>query len=90
MKQCDIDFTTHYCELLDLFNRQDNVFIARAEGVSHKYVQAGFFERSRQGVYILPEFITYYIQKSLQFSTTAIFGSFISKHYYFLTEIFPA
>ena len=24
-------FTTHYCELLDLFNRQDNIFIARAD-----------------------------------------------------------
>ena len=23
-------FTTHYCELLDLFNRQDNIFISRA------------------------------------------------------------
>ncbi|MDO5423374.1 MAG: AAA family ATPase [Eubacteriales bacterium] len=23
-------FTTHYCELLDLFNRQDNIFIAKA------------------------------------------------------------
>ena len=24
-------FTTHYCELLDLFNRQDNIWIAKAE-----------------------------------------------------------
>lgn len=24
-------FTTHYCELLDLFNRQDNIIIARAD-----------------------------------------------------------
>jgi len=24
-------FTTHYCELLDLFNRQDNIWIARAD-----------------------------------------------------------
>lgn len=24
-------FTTHYCELLDLFNRQDNIYIARAD-----------------------------------------------------------
>ena len=23
-------FTTHYCELLDLFNRQDNIWIAKA------------------------------------------------------------
>lgn len=25
-------FTTHYCEILDLFNRQDNIWIARTEG----------------------------------------------------------
>lgn len=25
-------FTTHYCELLDLFNRQDNIWIARSDG----------------------------------------------------------
>lgn len=24
-------FTTHYCELLDLFNRQDNIWVCRAE-----------------------------------------------------------
>ena len=24
-------FTTHYCELLDLFNRQDNIYIAKAD-----------------------------------------------------------
>ena len=24
-------FTTHYCELLDLFNRQDNIWIAKAD-----------------------------------------------------------
>ena len=24
-------FTTHYCELLDLFNRRDNIYIARAD-----------------------------------------------------------
>ncbi len=24
-------FTTHYCELLDLFNRQDNIWIAKAQ-----------------------------------------------------------
>ncbi len=24
-------FTTHYCEILDLFNRQDNIYIARAD-----------------------------------------------------------
>lgn len=32
-------FTTHYCELLDLFNRQDNIYIAKSDNkVSHKYV----------------------------------------------------
>ncbi len=25
-------FTTHYCELLDLFNRQDNIYIAKSDG----------------------------------------------------------
>ena len=25
-------FTTHYCEILDLFNRRDNIWIARANG----------------------------------------------------------
>ena len=25
-------FTTHYCELLDLFNRQDNIYIAKSNG----------------------------------------------------------
>ncbi len=25
-------FTTHYCEVLDLFNRRDNIWIARSEG----------------------------------------------------------
>lgn len=28
-------FTTNYCELLDLFNRQDNIFIARADKNVH-------------------------------------------------------
>lgn len=28
-------FTTHYCELLDLFNRQDNIFIAKADEKVH-------------------------------------------------------
>lgn len=28
-------FTTHYCELLDLFNRQDNIYIARADEKVH-------------------------------------------------------
>lgn len=30
-KNATLIFTTHYCELLDLFNRQDNIFIAKAE-----------------------------------------------------------
>ena len=25
-------FTTHYCEVLDLFNRQDNIWISKANG----------------------------------------------------------
>ena len=25
-------FTTHYCEVLDLFNRQDNIWVAKADG----------------------------------------------------------
>ncbi len=28
-------FTTHYCELLDLFNRQDNIWITRSVGKVH-------------------------------------------------------
>ena len=30
-------FSTHYCEILDLFNRQDNVFITKAEDKVHIY-----------------------------------------------------
>lgn len=30
-KNATLIFTTHYCELLDLFNRQDNIMIARAD-----------------------------------------------------------
>ncbi|SKB89382.1 ATPase/GTPase, AAA15 family [Lachnospiraceae bacterium] len=30
-KNSTLIFTTHYCEILDLFNRQDNIYIARAE-----------------------------------------------------------
>lgn len=30
-KNATLIFTTHYCELLDLFNRQDNIIIARSE-----------------------------------------------------------
>ena len=31
-KNATLIFTTHYCELLDLFNRQDNIYIARSDG----------------------------------------------------------
>lgn len=30
-------FTTHYCEVLDLFNRQDNIWITKADGKSEIY-----------------------------------------------------
>lgn len=30
-KNATLVFTTHYCELLDLFNRQDNIIIARSD-----------------------------------------------------------
>ena len=30
-------FTTHYCEVLDLFNRRDNIWIAKAD--SQVYLQ---------------------------------------------------
>ena len=33
-------FTTHYCEILDLFNRQDNIWISKANGkvsLSNRY-----------------------------------------------------
>lgn len=29
--QATLIFTTHYCEVLDLFNRQDNIWVSRAE-----------------------------------------------------------
>ena len=28
-------FSTHYCEVLDLFNRQDNIYIANADHKVH-------------------------------------------------------
>lgn len=31
-KQSTFVFTTHYCEVLDLFNRQDNIWVAKSEG----------------------------------------------------------
>ncbi|MEE8808146.1 MAG: AAA family ATPase [Lactimicrobium sp.] len=40
-------FTTHYCELLDLFNRQDNIYIAKAEGkVTLTNMYSGYHVRS--------------------------------------------
>lgn len=30
-KNASLIFTTHYCEILDLFNRQDNIWISKAE-----------------------------------------------------------
>lgn len=31
-KNASLIFTTHYCEVLDLFNRQDNIWISKSEG----------------------------------------------------------
>lgn len=31
-KNASLVFTTHYCEVLDLFNRQDNIWISKADG----------------------------------------------------------
>ncbi len=31
-KSASLMFTTHYCEILDLFNRQDNIWVAKADG----------------------------------------------------------
>lgn len=31
-KSASLMFTTHYCEVLDLFNRQDNIWVAKADG----------------------------------------------------------
>lgn len=36
-KSATLIFTTHYCEVLDLFNRQDNIWIAKADNKSHLY-----------------------------------------------------
>ena len=34
-KLATLIFTTHYCEVLDLFNRQDNIWIAKSDGKIH-------------------------------------------------------
>ena len=34
-KSSTLIFTTHYCEVLDLFNRQDNIWIAKADDKIH-------------------------------------------------------
>ena len=31
-KNATLIFTTHYCEVLDLFNRQDNIWISKSDG----------------------------------------------------------
>ena len=31
-KNASLIFTTHYCEVLDLFNRQDNIWVCRSDG----------------------------------------------------------
>ena len=36
-KSATLIFTTHYCEVLDLFNRQDNIWIAKSEERIHLY-----------------------------------------------------
>lgn len=39
-KNATLIFATHYCEILDLFNRQDNIYITKAEkqvGISNMY-----------------------------------------------------
>ena len=48
-------FTTHYCELLDLFNRQDNIYIAKS---NDKVYLTNMYE----GFHIRPELL-----KSRQF-----------------------
>lgn len=34
-KSATLIFTTHYCEVLDLFNRQDNIWIAKSDHKIH-------------------------------------------------------
>ena len=34
-KASTLIFTTHYCEVLDLFNRQDNIWIAKSDDKIH-------------------------------------------------------
>ena len=36
-KSASLIFTTHYCEVLDLFNRQDNIWITKSEEKVHLY-----------------------------------------------------
>lgn len=46
-KNATLIFTTHYCELLDLFNRQDNIYIARSDGKIYlTNMYAGFSVRN--------------------------------------------
>ena len=34
-KNATLIFATHYCEVLDLFNRQDNIYITKADAKVH-------------------------------------------------------
>ena len=34
-KNASLIFATHYCEILDLFNRQDNIYITKADKKVH-------------------------------------------------------
>ncbi|WP_022763525.1 ATP-binding protein [Butyrivibrio sp. AD3002] len=34
-KNATLIFTTHYCEILDLFNRQDNIYITKSDEKVH-------------------------------------------------------
>ena len=52
-------FTTHYCEILDLFNRQDNIWISKSEGTV-------YLENMYQNHNIRPE-----LMKSKQFYNNA-------------------
>ncbi len=36
-KNATLVFTTHYCEILDLFNRQDNIYITKSDEKIHIY-----------------------------------------------------
>ena len=58
-KNASLIFTTHYCELLDLFNRQDNIWVCHADEKIHI---DNMYERYK---------IRYEISKSRQFYNNA-------------------